>query len=556
MIALLVDTLVWTGVLIAAVLVLRRPVTRMFGAQAAYALWALPALRLILPPVVLPAGLAPRSAMPAPTPLPDPAVWPDAVNAPFAEPVPMQALPTDAVAPAGFDLFALVASWPLAEIVAAIWLGGAAVALTLRFSAYFSLRDRLLAEGRELGRAAGALGGAFGKVRLIETPATQAPLALGVIDPVIALPPGFLAQHDRTARDLALAHELAHHRAFDLLVNMAVQPLFALHWFNPLGRYGWLALRRDQEAACDARVMARHGASERAAYAALIARFAAAPGLAHPAALTAPMACPVLGEKSIIHRLRSLTMPEPTPHRRWAGRALLGAGLLALPLTASVTYAASEQPAAPEPAELPTPPVPANPLSPPSAAELPQPPAVVIFGDRVADATQVTERVWQGEDGKQRRVTMFTASGQGREDAADAPAVDSQRDTEQAARDQALAAMQQGLAEADRVRAQLPQIIAQAMASAEAARAAAAAMPRVIVKQECKSGSDEVSESTTRDGVQVISICQPRVFASARRGLEEARAEIARDKDIPEATRADVLRTLDSQIARWKDQEG
>ena len=37
----------------------------------------------------------------------------------------------------------------------------------------------------------------------------------------------------------------------------------------------WLALRRDQEAACDARVIACADAEERAAYALLIARFAA-----------------------------------------------------------------------------------------------------------------------------------------------------------------------------------------------------------------------------------------------------------------------------------------
>ena len=102
-------------------------------------------------------------------------------------------------------------------------------------------------------------------VRLVETHATSAPLAMGVLDPVIALPPGFLALHDRRARDLALAHELAHHRGGDLLVNILVQPLFALHWWNPLGRYGWLALRRDQEAACDARVMAARAPADRAA---------------------------------------------------------------------------------------------------------------------------------------------------------------------------------------------------------------------------------------------------------------------------------------------------
>ena len=61
----LLDTLAWTAALLALVLVLRRPVARHFGPQAAYALWALPALRLFLPPVELPAWLAPTDPQPA-----------------------------------------------------------------------------------------------------------------------------------------------------------------------------------------------------------------------------------------------------------------------------------------------------------------------------------------------------------------------------------------------------------------------------------------------------------------------------------------------------------
>ena len=58
----LLDTLLYTGVLIALVLVLRRPVSHHFGPQIAYMLWGLPFLRLLLPPVVLPASLAPEPA--------------------------------------------------------------------------------------------------------------------------------------------------------------------------------------------------------------------------------------------------------------------------------------------------------------------------------------------------------------------------------------------------------------------------------------------------------------------------------------------------------------
>ena len=55
----LTDTLVWTGVLIAAVLVLRRPVARLFGPGMSYAQWLLPLLRFALPPIPLPAAFAP-----------------------------------------------------------------------------------------------------------------------------------------------------------------------------------------------------------------------------------------------------------------------------------------------------------------------------------------------------------------------------------------------------------------------------------------------------------------------------------------------------------------
>jgi hypothetical protein len=73
----------------------------------------------------------------------------------------------------------------------------------------------------------------------------------------------------------------------------------------------------------------------------------------------------------------------------------------------------------------------------------------------------------------------------------------------------------------------------------------------MIVKHECKPGSEEVSETTSRDGVQIVSICQKRIYATAVMGLKEARDEIAADKDIPEETRKQLLRTLDTQISRW-----
>lgn len=553
--AVLVETLAWTGALIAAVLVLRRPVARVCGPQCAYALWALPALRLVMPPITLPAWMAPAAPTMAhapsaatPATLAEPLSW-QAESMPAAFTV---AAPAPAPLDPSFDLMALVDALPLAEALLVLWLGGAGVFMWRRFAAYFALRDDLLAEGREVGRIRAPLG----KIRLVETPGTRAPLAFGVLDPVIAMPPGFMALPDRRARDLALAHELAHHRGLDLVVNVLVQPLFALHWWNPLGHYGWLALRRDQEAACDARVIARSSAEERAAYARLIAGFAAGPNLA----LAAPMACPVLGEKSIIQRLRSLSMSQMSPRRRFAGRALLAFGVLALPLTATISYAAGDAAqTAPEPPAPPAPP------APPSAPEAPLPPeapaapeGIIAIDPDAGEDVEVIEEVIRGEDGKEQRVRMvFRGTSDPEAQAAELRALAEQHRYDQ---EEMLAELREGLAEADRALADMPRIVSEAMAEAEAARAAATAagkQARVVVKRECRPGSDEPAETTQNaDGSSTVTICERRIYASARSGLQEARNEIAANRDIPEDTRRRILKELDQAIARWSEKEG
>src|SRR5688572_17730515 len=292
----LLDTLLYTGILIALVLVLRRPVSHHFGPQIAYMLWGLPFLRLLLPPVVLPASLAPEPAA-APelavetTPAAGNPSWVEAAAAtpPVspAAPLPVSAPPTASTPPAW--------EWSdLGEIVLVLWLLSALAFLVWRVVMYRRMRAELLADARPVGET--------GQVRLVETPALNAPVAFGVLDKVIALPPLFMAQPDTVARDLAIQHELQHHRGNDLLANMAAQALLALHWFNPLAWYGWRAMRRDQEAACDARVLAGRSREERIRYAKLIAGIATGPRpLLISGALAAPMACPVLGERSIVH---------------------------------------------------------------------------------------------------------------------------------------------------------------------------------------------------------------------------------------------------------------
>jgi beta-lactamase regulating signal transducer with metallopeptidase domain len=121
----LIDTTLYTGLLIALVLLLRRPVAAAFGPQIAYALWALPLLRLILPPIVLPARFAPDPA-PATAAAP-PAVGPIAEIATVPVPVP------PAMADATFAI-----AW--GDILLSIWLGAAIAFLAWRIVTYRRMR--------------------------------------------------------------------------------------------------------------------------------------------------------------------------------------------------------------------------------------------------------------------------------------------------------------------------------------------------------------------------------------------------------------------------------
>lgn len=373
MIEWLTDTLVMTGALMALVLLVRRPVSRWFGPAAAYALWALPVLRLILPPLALPIGIFGR-----------PEISVETVTA-VAHPAPPVAIEAgDGVSPImdnGIDHASVepdvLMQVPWLQVLVAVWLIGAAVFLVQRFRNYRLMRAELLAGARQVAHA--------GDIRIVESPAAAAPLAFGVRERIVALPENFLATVDSESSDFAIAHELEHHAGNDLLALMVLQPLFALHWFNPIGWAAWRALRADQEAACDARVMAGCNRDVRARYGRVIASFAAGTRLT----LAAPMAGALAGEKPIIQRLKALATVEVSPARRVMARSLFAFAVVAVPCTATVTYAAMEEQGMPEVPQVPdalsasiTPAAPAVPSVPeaadaPAAPEPPQPPEAV-----------------------------------------------------------------------------------------------------------------------------------------------------------------------------------
>lgn len=521
MTAWLTGTLLYTGLLIALVLLVRRPFSRWFGPQFAYALWALPALRLLLPPIELPASMAPQQAQP----FSDQALLALAMAA--------KATPVATPAP--------TAVWERADAWLALWLISAALFLAWRITSYFRMRRELLAEARPVGEV--------GRIRLVETPAVSSPVAFGVHDKVVALPPRFMAMEDRAARDLAIAHELAHHQGHDIAANFAAQPLLALHWFNPLAWMGWRAMRRDQEAACDARVLAGRDRQVRAAYAGLIANFAAGPRLA----LAAPMACPIIGEKSIIHRLRSLSMTDVSPSRRRLGRWLLASGALTLPLTASISYAAAAQERDVQTVEVApsdAPPSPPEPPLPPRAPDAPLPPGA-------PEAPKVEKRVLEfklahdGDDadvedlgpGEHHKMVM-------RIDGPMTP--EQQKHFEQMRREW----------EKKGAEWQAKSVEWEKMGKDHQKMAFAMAANMPEVSSDCdKAGSEGTRSWKDDSGRQHVVVCERIIRQNARMaegqarmGLRSAREAIAGNPDLSPAVRNEILADLDKEITRLEAQ--
>jgi beta-lactamase regulating signal transducer with metallopeptidase domain len=314
MIGWAIEGLVASGVLMALVLAIRGPVRRAFGADVAYALWALPVLRLALPPLpqTVPHLLPPVIGHAAMTPV-----------ARIGEPVAMLlATPVGGAVQAAAPVF----DWAMVvPVLSAVWLIGA-----LAFAGFHVLAHRRFC--RDLLDGAAPVE-ARGGIAVIETPAARGPLAFGILRRYVAFPADFSERYDDAERDLALAHELGHHARGDLIANWIALVVLALHWFNPVAWYAFRAFRTDQEVANDARVLAGRPAITRHTYACAILK------AAHGGTVSA--ACHLHTIDDLKGRLRMLTTRRISRTRLVGGTATVAlVGVAALGLTASGTQAA------------------------------------------------------------------------------------------------------------------------------------------------------------------------------------------------------------------------
>jgi bla regulator protein blaR1 len=340
----LVEALIGATLLMLLVLIVRRPVARLWGAHFAYALWALPALRMVLPaipgwqPLYVPVARATPDGHTAV------AIMPAADAAPYTQPLPA------ATVQMGPDV-SFVPDWPL--LLLAAWALGAVAFLAIQWARHLRFVGQAVREGEVLTRQGG--------VDVIVSARVPGPMAAGIIKRRILLPADFLTRYSPAERRMALLHEGAHHDRLDLAANLAGLVVLAAHWWNPVAHAAWRAFRADQELACDASVLAGSDGDTRAVYGRAVLK---------SACVATPVAACAMNHKSQLKERFAMMKDRKLGN---IGRAL---GLLAVTGLAAgglIATASGAQTAPPSPPSPPSPPAAPAPVSPPAAVSPPTP---------------------------------------------------------------------------------------------------------------------------------------------------------------------------------------
>lgn len=224
-------------------------------------------------------------------------------------------------------------------------------------------------------------------------------------------------------------------------------------------------------------------------------------------------------------------MSDISRGRRMLGRLLFGAAAVAVPLTASVSYAQADVSTVEEVDIAP------SAATPPAPPEVRRDVRVVRLGEGDAEAAEGEKDVFvyrmtdDGDDRPEGERRMFEFRDV-------RPLSDEQRKRfEEMARD-----FEKRGAEFE------------VMAREHEGRALAMAgrAPRVI--QRCDEGTESVTETVDDSGKKTIVICERRIEERARLGalggLRGARAMIANNRELSASVRDEILQELDSEIAR------
>lgn len=225
----------------------------------------------------------------------------------------------------------------LATALPWIWAGGspstfAVLALGLIGGERLRKSVRRVEEGAELDLLCRRLGESLGIVRRVAlgiSDRVATPILLGIVRPLILLPPAALTGWGVERVEMVLLHELAHVRRRDNLVNLGQRVLESILFYHPAVWWASAWARVERERCCDATVVARTG--RRRSYAELLAALAAP----HPAERTAS----AVAAHPVVARIRLILEPEVPPMKIHRAAIAIAAALTLLPTVLIASYA-------------------------------------------------------------------------------------------------------------------------------------------------------------------------------------------------------------------------
>ncbi|GEM_PF-1854566 len=122
------------------------------------------------------------------------------------------------------------------------------------------LRAEALPLSAELSARASQLAARFGlhrEVRFVESAAAVTPMTVGWLRPMVLIPLGLALRLSPAQLDAALAHELAHVRRCDYLLNLVQATIETALFYHPCVWWLGRVARRERELACDDLAVAR-----------------------------------------------------------------------------------------------------------------------------------------------------------------------------------------------------------------------------------------------------------------------------------------------------------
>ncbi len=223
---------------------------------------------------------------------------------------------------------------PWTRWVALAWLAGTMLMLVrlawVVANAHGLVRCSRPLENDELTAIVDRLKKQFGiarRVRVLVCERINVPAVLGIVWPVLLIPPSLLTGIPAGQMRIVLAHELAHIRRYDYLVNLLQMLVESVLFFNPA--VWWLSrqIRIEREACCDALAVTATGQPMDVAHALVDFADRLGTGKLRPQPLVQSFA-DVSEPGSLFGRVKRIVLPDQNPHIRLPWHSLVGITLL------------------------------------------------------------------------------------------------------------------------------------------------------------------------------------------------------------------------------------